>query len=252
NGPQEALKLKLSTDLHNVGEADARVSSTATLNATGKQVLVSALQAQYKGQTVQLLAPARLSFRDGVAGDRLRAGVQQATLEVAGRISPTLDLTASLRNVTPALVRTFVPDLQADGTLAMDARLNGTIVQPRGTVRVSANGLHMRTGPGRTLPPANVVATADLNIQAARVDVRLSAGSQMRLNATGQVPLSPTGSIDLHANGTIDAAIANPILEVNGRRVKGQISVDIGVSGAFTTPRVNGNLRLAGGEIQDY
>ena len=252
NGPQEALQLKLSSDLRNVGKADLRVTSTASLNVTGKQVALSALQAEYQGQSIQLLAPARVSFRDGLAIDRLRVGMQQAALDISGRVYPTLDMTASLRNVTSALAKIFFPDLQADGILTMDGRFNGTLAQPRGTVRVSANGLHMRTGPGRMLPAAQVIATAELNGQSARVDAQFSAGSQMRLNATGQVPLAAAGPTDLRVRGSIDAAIANPILEVNGRRVKGQITVDLGVRGALATPRVTGNLRLAGGEIQDH
>ncbi len=251
-GPPEALTVKLSSDLTNLAEGDLRLDSTATLNVTRKEVTLRALQAQYKGQSMQLLAPAHVSLRDGVAVERLRLGVQQAVLEVTGRISPTLDLTASLRNATPTLARALVPDLQADGRLTLDARLNGTMAQPRGTVRLSANGLHMRTGPGRSLPPANVSATAELNMQSARVDVQLSAGSQMRLSATGQVPLSSEGPIDVRARGTIEAAIANPILEVDGRRVKGQITVDIGIRGALAAPRISGNVRVAGGEIQDH
>ena len=251
-GVQEAMTLKLTSDLHNVGGADARVATTALLNATAKQVSFSALQAQYKGETAQLLAPVRVSLRDGISVDRLRVGVQQAVLEIAGRVSPTLDLTASLRNVTPALAKNFMPDLQADGTMTMDARLTGTTAEPRGTVRVNATGLRMRTGPARTLPATNLVATADLNVRSARVDARLSGGSQIRLAAIGQVPLAAGGPIDVHANGTIDAAIANPILEADGRRVKGQVTLDVAVTGTLSVPRINGDLRLAQGELQDY
>jgi translocation and assembly module TamB len=144
-----------------------------------------------------LLAPARISFGDGLAVDRLRVGAQQAVLEVAGRVAPTLDLTASLHNVTPALVKTFMPDLQAEGTMSVEARLSGTTAQPRGTVRLNGNGLRMRTGAGPTLPAATLQASADLEGQFARVDVKVSGGSQVRLNASGRVPFSMTGPIDV-------------------------------------------------------
>ena len=137
DGPLEALVLKLSSDLHDVVDAPARITATATLNLPARQVSLSTLQARYREQTAQLLAPARVSFGDGLAVDRLRVGMQQAVLEVAGRVSPTLDLTGSLRNVTPALVKTFVPDLKAEGTMSVEARLSGTTAQPKGTVRLS-------------------------------------------------------------------------------------------------------------------
>ena len=47
DGPQEALVLKLSSDMHKAGEAAVRITSTATLNVPAKQVALSALQAQY-------------------------------------------------------------------------------------------------------------------------------------------------------------------------------------------------------------
>ena len=252
NGPPEAFVLKLSSDLHNVGQADAQITTTATLNAPARQVSFSALQAQYKGQTAQLLAPARVSFGDGLAVDRLRIGVQQAVLEASGRVAPTLELTASVRNVTPDLVKAFGPDLQAEGTMSADAKLTGTTAQPLGTVHVNVTGLRTRSGAGRTLPASNLVATADLEDQFARIDVRMSGGNQMRFNASGRVPLSASGPIDVHANGTVDATIANPILEVNGRRVKGQITLDVAVTGTLATPRIDGNAKLAQGDIQDY
>ena len=252
NGPQDALVFKVSSDLHNVGQADAQITATATLNAPAKQISFGALQARYKGQTAQLLAPARLSFGSGLVVDHLRIGMQQAVLEASGRVAPTLDLTASARNVTPELIKAFGPDLQAEGTLSADARLSGTTAQPRGTVRVNVIGLRTHSGAGRTLPASNLVATADLEDQAARIDVRLSGGSQMRFNASGRVPFAESGAIDVRANGTVDATIANPILEVNGRRVKGQITLDVAVTGTRVAPRIDGNAKLAQGDMQDY
>ena len=75
---------------------------------------------------------------------------------------------------------------------------------------------------------------------------------RVHVNANGRVPLSTTGPIDVHVEGKIDATIANPILEVNGRRVKGQISLDVAVSGTVAAPRIDGSARIAQGEIQDY
>jgi translocation and assembly module TamB len=182
----------------------------------------------------------------------LRIGMQQAVLEVAGRISPALDATASLRNVTPALARTFDVDIQADGTLAADARVIGTLREPRGSVKLAASGLRMRTGSGRSLPPASINATADLEAESARIDATVAAGSRVRLDASGRVPFSATGPIDVRARGTVDATVLNPILEVNGRRVKGKVTLDVAASGSFNAPRIDGTLRLADGELQDY
>ena len=167
-------------------------------------------------------------------------------------MSPTLDATARLSNVTPAVARAFDVDLQADGTLTADAKLTGTLAEPHGTVKLAASGLHMRTGSAARLPSASITATAELAGQSAQIDAKASLGKASRLQASGRVPLAAAGPIDVRASGNLDAAIANPVLEVNGRRVKGSIAVDVAVRGTLGEPRLEGTLRVADGELQDY
>ncbi len=251
NGPEDALALRLAAGLKNLAGADADITAAAVVNATGKQVDVSALQAAWKGQAVRLLAPARVNFGGGVAVDRLRIGLQQATLDVAGRLSPTLDLTAALRNVTADLARPFAPDVSADGIITADARLTGTPARPEGTVKLAAAGLHMRTGPGRALPPANLNATAQLAGRSAQLDARLTAGST-NLTIAGRAPIDPAGALGLRATGTLDLAMLDPILSAQGRRVRGRVTLDAGVAGTIAAPEVSGMLQLAKGEVQDF
>ncbi|MBV9782532.1 MAG: translocation/assembly module TamB domain-containing protein, partial [Acidisphaera sp.] len=250
-GPQTALGLRLTAGLHGVGGADADATTTLTVNAKSRQILLAALQGTWKGETLRLLAPARIEFSDRVAVDRLRLGLGQAVLEVAGRATPTLDLTASLRNVTPDLAKPAFPGIEADGMLQADARLTGTTARPAGTVRLTATGLHTRTGPGRSLPPASITADATLQGQSARLDARLAAGTTTRLAVTGQAPLGP-GPLDLRAVGGVDLAVLDPILSAQGRRVRGQLSLDATATGTAASPRLGGSAELANGEVQDF
>ena len=195
----------------NLQGAPFNLTSAATVNATGKETTLSALQANWKGETLRLLGPARIGFGNAITVDRLRLGLRQATVEVAGRASPTLDLTVAVRNVTPDLAKIVDPSISADGTLRADAKLTGTTARPVGTIRVEAAGLRMRTGPGRSLPPANLTANADLAGDSARIDARLSAGRLTTLTVTGRAPLQPAeGALDLRANGSLDLALLDP------------------------------------------
>ncbi len=250
-GPKDALALRLAAGLKNLAGADADITAAAVVNATGKQVAISALQAAWKGQAVRLLAPARVSFGDGVAVDRLRIGLQQATLEVAGRVTPALDLTVALRNVTADLARPFAPNVSADGVVAADARLTGTPARPEGTVKLTAAGLHMRNGPARALPPANLAATAQLAGISAQIDARLTAGTT-KLSVAGRAPIEPAGALGLRVTGGLDLAMLDPILSAQGRRVRGRVTLDAGVAGTMAAPEVNGTLQLAKGEVQDF
>jgi translocation and assembly module TamB len=250
-GPQEALALRVESALHGVAGADATIATTATIDALRRLVTVAGLQANWKGLDTKLLGPARVDLAQGVSVDKLRIGVGSATVELAGRAAPTLDLTAAVRHVTPELAQVFAPDLQADGTLQADARLTGTPARPTGTVKLVAEGLHMRTGPARSLPRATITANADLQGTTTRIDVRVSAGAN-RVSVTGQAPLATSGAIDLHASGGLDLALLDPILSAQGRRLQGQLALDAKATGSFAAPVLSGNVQLTRGDFQDF
>ncbi len=249
SGPQAALAVRTTAALQ-ISGTNAQISGAATVNAPAKLVQLSALQVAAKGETVRLLAPAQIRLADGVAVDRLRLGVREAVLDLAGRLSPALDLTATLQ--APAdLARLASPELAADGTIAVDARLTGTPARPMGTVRVTANGVRLRSGPGRAVPAANLTATAQLAGDAARIDARLSAGPALQITVLGQAPLG-AGTLDLRTTGAIDLVLLDPVLAPGGRRARGRVSLDTQVAGTVAAPRISGTAQLANGEIQDF
>jgi translocation and assembly module TamB len=250
NGPLSALGTKLSAGVTGIDGAEAQVSGTATVNAMAGSALLSAVDGQWKGSEMRLLAPAQIRFADGVSIDRLRLGVGQAELLLAGRVLPTLDVTASLRGVTPDLARVVVPSLQADGSLQAEARLTGTATLPEGTIKATASGLRMRGGPGRGLPAADVTVTATLQGRNAQVDARMSAGST-RVSVGGSVPLAAGGALDLRSVGKIDLAMLDPILSAAGRRVRGLVTFDGRVRGTAQAPALEGTLQLVKAEVQD-
>ncbi|HLJ05618.1 MAG TPA: translocation/assembly module TamB domain-containing protein, partial [Acetobacteraceae bacterium] len=116
---------------------------------------------------------------------------------------------------------------------------------------LTATGLRIRSGPGRALPPAGITADAELNGTDARIEARLTAGSS-RLTANGRVPLNAAGTIDLRAGGMLDLAVFDPVLSANGRKLRGQLTLDATINGTTAAPRIAGNVQLAGGEVQDF
>ena len=69
----------------------ARLAAAAVVDAAGQTVNLASLQAEWRQQTARLLAPARISFADGVTIDNLRLGLRQAVLQVSGRAGAALD-----------------------------------------------------------------------------------------------------------------------------------------------------------------
>jgi translocation and assembly module TamB len=249
-GPQDALAIRIDASLPVLDGAPASLSGAATVDASGSTATLSALQAAWKGQTLRLLGPARIGFTDGVSVDRLRMGLGQAVLDVSGRVSPTLDLTASLRNLPADIAAVIAPDFAADGTLRADARLTGPTARPSGTVSLAATGLRMRTGPGRALPAASLTARAALTGDTATVDAALTAGTT-RVTVTGRAPIG-AGALELRAGGAVDLAILDPILAANARRVRGHVALDATIGGTVAAPALSGSVRLTDGEVQDF
>ncbi len=249
SGPQAALAMRTTAALQ-VGGTDAQITGAAVVDALSKAVQLNTFQVAAKGETLRLLAPARVLLADGVAVDRLRLGVREAVLDVAGRLSPTLDATATLR--APAdLARLASPELAADGAIALDARLTGTPAQPSGTVKLTASGVRLRSGPSRAIPAANLTATAQLAGGAARIDSRLSAGPSLQLAVAGQAPLG-AGALDLRATGALDLVLLDPVLTAAGRRARGRVALDATVAGTAAAPRIGGTVQLSKGEVQDF
>jgi translocation and assembly module TamB len=249
-GPRAVLQLA-ATGAEIGGVTGIDVNATGTLDVEASQLLLETADVRRDDNTIRLLAPARVHFADGVVLDNVRLGMQQAVLEVSGRVAPALDVSASLRNATAALVRAFAPAVDADGTLALKARLSGPYDAPRGRVQLDATGVRMHSPQADAFPAVDLGAVLDLDGTSVAVTVSATAGSRVRLSASGTAPLSMDGAIDLKVAGSADAALANLALEAGGRRVRGSVTLEALVGGTPRSPQVKGTLRLANGDFQD-
>ncbi len=245
DGRADAMALQLD-----VGGMGATVTSAGMLNFPDRRLTLSRLQAGWKGETLSLLSPAQLAFADGLTVDRLRLGLHGGVLEIAGRASPTLDLTASLRNLPADLANAAAPGLGATGTLSADARLTGTAARPSGNIKLTGSGLRLTQGPAASLPAATVTASLALSGGSGQLDARANLGSS-QLTVAGTVPLDPAGAANLRARGNVDLTLLDPLLTVNGRRARGQLALDAGITGRLSAPAVTGTARLSNGEVQD-
>jgi translocation and assembly module TamB len=252
NGPLTALALTLDAKLPDLHGAPASAQLRATLDAKAKRVALSALQAAWHGETLRLLGPTRIDFGTRMAVDRLRLALGAATIDAAGEVSPRLNLRVALANITPALIEPFAPTLHVAGRIDAEAALTGTTAAPGGTVTLHGSGLRETTGAAASLPPAALLARADLHGRAATVDVRLDAGSTSHVTVTGTAPISAAAAMNLAIGGRLDLALINPIMEAAGRRVVGVLTLALSATGTVAAPRIAGSVGLDGGSFQDF
>jgi len=260
-GRLSALAVTATADAPSLAGAAARLISTATINAQTRSLTLNRLEAVWKGQTLRLLAPARIDVADGVAIDSLRLGYRQAVLTLSGRApsapasgtatKTALDLTATLRDLPIDSAAIVDPALAADGHIEGDLRLTGSVERPEGRLALTASGVHLRQGPGQGLPPARVATTVTFHGDAAAVDARMTAG-KTHLSATGSVPLNDTEPMTIRADGQIDLLMLDPLIAADGRRARGSAVLDARIGGSLAQPVVTGSLALRDGDIVDY
>ncbi len=252
-GKRDALVTKLDASLKNLAGAPASASASATLDAAAKRVALTALAASWHGETLQLLSPMHLTFADGIALDRLALGLGAARMTLAGQLTPRLDATARLDNLTPALAAPFLPQLaNSAGVVTMAAHLNGAPARPSGTVTLTATGLHAASGPASAMPPADLRAKAALDGHKIQLDSALDAGRDAHLVVAGAVPMDPDGAFALTARGRLNLALLDPILTAGGQRVTGALALNAGVSGTRVAPSLSGGATLSDGEARDF
>jgi translocation and assembly module TamB len=250
-GPMDALVITIAADAPAVAGGPAKLTTAGTLNAQDRTLALVRLEASWKQQVLKLLAPAKFNFADGVAMDRLRLGIRQAELTVSGRAGSKLDLTASLRNLPADIGAVADPAFAADGVIAADVRLTGTGARPEGTIKLTANGLRQRQGPGQALPAANLTANLVLLGTSAQIDTKLVAGPS-HVSVTGSAALAPGGALNLKTDGHLDLAMLDPLLTAQGRRARGEVTLNAAVTGTTAAPLVSGTAQLSKGDVTDY
>ncbi len=69
---------------------------------------------------------------------------------------------------------------------------------------------------------------------------------------TGTAPLSATGPIDLKTDAQMDLTMLDPILSAEGRRARGEVTVNAAVAGTASAPKVSGTATLRNGDVTDF
>lgn len=251
-GPLSAASLRVLAATEGDETTRSRLEAAATFNADRRELQITALDLKYRGEGAILASPTLVSFADGLSVDRLRLNVGASALELRGRLAPTLDLTASLHNLTSDLLQPWLPNVRADGQVDVDVELHGSATAPTGSVRLIGRGLRAHSGAVRGLPAGSITMEAQLQQTVAQVKLEADAGERLRLQIEGQAPLTRTAPIALKANGTFDLVLLNPILEAGGQRVHGETELHADIGGTLADPQAHGNIVLMHAETQDY
>ena len=248
NGATDASDLVLSAKARGFSlDAAARLVA-----AEATRLDLSRLVAQRGGRRIALAGPARVTFRDGgVELDGVAVDIAGGRLSLQGRAGNELDLTVNARAIPLSAADIFVPGLGLSGTLQGEARLKGPASAPTGPYRVEISRLVAPQLRSAGIPPLSIDAKGELQGRRATVEAAVNAGSAGRLTVSGAVPFAPGAPLDLAVRGRLDAAVANATLGPAGRRVTGNVAIDMKIAGTQNAPRVSGSANLTGGTFRD-
>jgi len=251
-GFTDSFAFKAGVQIPKLKDVAASLEASGNLNLESSEVSIADALGNYRGQDIRLLAPARIHFANGLSVDQLKLGAQKAELDLQGQIAPTFKVSASLRNVQPALVNAFLPNLLSAGVIEAHADLHGSLPKPLGEITVNASGIQSAEDAALGLPPANIHLTAGLRGNTADIDARLDAGSASQLSAVGEAPLAVDGQVDMKINGKLDAGVMNAFLEARGQHAAGELDINATVTGSVASPQIAGTLDLKNGKVNDY
>jgi translocation and assembly module TamB len=251
-GPGNDVTLQVKSNLPSLYGTPAALTAAATLDVDRRELRITNIAFDYRGQTAHTVGPARLRFAEGVALDDLQLGLGSAVFALSGQLSPAMDLHASLLHVGPELVNIFMPQLLAGGNIEAHADLTGALTSPAGSLQLAATTLTFADDAATGLPPVDIHAKAELADDAATLTAALSAGSMSQVTAAGTLPLNARGVLDLKIGGKLDLGLANPLLEARGLRAAGGLTLDASVTGSSAAPVVGGDIILANGSVRDY
>jgi autotransporter translocation and assembly factor TamB len=177
----------------------------------------------------------------------LRSGAQR--LSVTGGLAQAgamrVDVRVQQLQIGPS-VRAVRPDAAvADGQLALELSLGGTLQQPQGKGSLQLTSL---TYQERSL--GEMRAALELANQTARTD--------LRWHAQGRELLQVQGSVGLSANGVLAMQIRAPGLPLEMLQglvpgliqSAGTLNLDLQASGTVQQPRLNGSLAMENGALQ--
>nr|WP_239482199.1 translocation/assembly module TamB domain-containing protein [Pseudomonas insulae] len=209
------------------------------------------------GQDWQLQQPARLQR---LADGRVELGAQcwlSGAASLCGedaRLLPEPRLRFRLRGFPLASLQPWLPeDFAWDGALSGDIQLDLPSSGPNGVIRLNADGGTLRIredGHWLSFPYSRLALDSTLRPQRVDSQLQFQGGPlgefalQARLDPR---PASKPLSGDFRLSG-VDVSVARPFLPMV-EHLAGRLDGSGQLSGGLLAPRVDGNLRLTGGEV---
>ncbi|MFD1627872.1 translocation/assembly module TamB domain-containing protein [Azospirillum griseum] len=262
--------LRLSATGRAGGEAlSLDVAGVAGHAAGESRLRLDRLEARYAGESLRLTSPATLT----ASGDRraisgLRAQLAGARLSLdASQTGEALKGELRLDQLPLALARLADPSLALEGVAGLQASVAGTVRSPRADATLRVTGLRAKPTAQAGLPGLDATITGQwrsnrLSLTGTAATPKREAALTLRAALPllfnpdggpegGAVTIPPKGALDASLGGTIDAALLNDLLAATGDRARGILRLDVRAGGTVAAPRLSGSVVLTDGRFEN-
>ncbi|SEH38597.1 autotransporter secretion inner membrane protein TamB [Rhizobium tibeticum] len=253
SGPNKAEGLALSFtqqqnrtnfDLSATYDANPLVASgNVEVNAGTTLLRLDRLSAKPRSILVELASPSEMSISGGtvtLSAMELKAG--DGSVHVSGSAGETLDIKADIRNLPASLANSFVPKLDAAGTISGKVAVTGTPAAPIANFDLDWKDAATSQTKGAGLSPLAIDTNGKFANNTLDFEANASGKGSVSLKAGGSVVTGPTAqSLKVDAKiVNVPAGLANAFVPHLG--AEGSISGNVTAAGKLPAPALDFKL----------
>ncbi len=228
---------------------NAPLTSRATIEtADGLAVGLQSFEASPRNIPVRLARPSRIVVENGGARlSDLTLATGSGSVSVNGAAGSSLDLTATLNALPASLLNSFLPAIQAAGSISGTINATGTSAAPAIRYDLEWSDAQLRQMRDAGISPFRINAVGTFANGAVSLEqTRVTGAGGLEITADGRVLLNNDGGPALNVNArarAVPASLANAFVPNLGAR--GTISGDVTATGTPQAPAVRYSLRWA-------
>ena len=239
---------------------EVRITGAAALRSSAEARLLTleALTLTHGAEELKLSAPAQITLDpDG----RISLAEANITSNRGGRLKLdgfwteaeiALHATLSALPIAP-FAALAVPEAQLAGALSGEAKISGSIAEPKFEARLESPAITSAMPAARGVPPLRMTVNASGSAAGAEARVALNGGNTVRLAGNARLAgLAPDAALSGTITGRLDlGALAQPLLAAGAQRVNGTANLNIQLAGSLAAPRLGGQVNIANGSFRD-
>jgi translocation and assembly module TamB len=227
------------------------VNARIRQSEAGTELEVETARTAWEGLAINLLEPARVVVRDGVAEiERLVVSPGGGRVSVTGTAGETLAIDLALAGLPLTSVNAVAPGAGLSGGLSGDVRIRGTASAP--VVQYDLNASDVRAAAAAAVAdvPLSISATGGFEADRLRFDARASGGG-LSFTASGGLSTSGARPISAQINGSVPFSLLSGVIAKQGLALTGTAQANISIGGSLGGPEISGSITTSGSRLVD-